>query len=91
MYPRVLKELAFTIVRLLSSVFERSCLSWNVPVEWRKADKNLIFKNRQACLVAVCYRRIIEQTEPDSSQRCTEKGRDNQSQIAARSDWIEGK
>ncbi|GAB0179750.1 mitochondrial enolase superfamily member 1 [Grus japonensis] len=44
MHPRVLKELADVIARLLSIIFERSWRTGEVPEDWRKASVTLVFK-----------------------------------------------
>ncbi|GAB0202606.1 mitochondrial enolase superfamily member 1 [Grus japonensis] len=44
MHPRVLRELADVIARLLSIIFERSWRAGEVPEDWRKANVTPVFK-----------------------------------------------
>ncbi|GAB0209468.1 mitochondrial enolase superfamily member 1 [Grus japonensis] len=44
MHPRVLRELADVIARLLSIIFERSWRTGEVPEDWRKANVTPVFK-----------------------------------------------
>ena len=44
MYPRVQKELADVIAKLLSIIFEKSWLSGEAPGDWKKENIPLILK-----------------------------------------------
>ena len=44
MHPVVLKELADVVAKLLSIIFERSCLSGKVPCDWKKGNFIPMFK-----------------------------------------------
>jgi len=44
MYPRVLKELAVIAAKTLSTIFEKSCQSGEVPGGWKKGSIVSIFK-----------------------------------------------
>ncbi|GAB0183198.1 mitochondrial enolase superfamily member 1 [Grus japonensis] len=44
MHPRVLRELADVIFKLLSIIFERSWRTAEVPEDWRKANVTPVFK-----------------------------------------------
>ncbi|GAB0208953.1 mitochondrial enolase superfamily member 1 [Grus japonensis] len=44
MHPRVLRELADVIAKLLSIIFERSWRTGEVPEDWRKASVTLVFR-----------------------------------------------
>ena len=43
-HPRVLKELAKVVAKSLSIVFEKLCLSGEVPGKWKKGNITPIFK-----------------------------------------------
>ncbi|PKU49337.1 rna-directed dna polymerase from mobile element jockey- hypothetical protein [Limosa lapponica baueri] len=44
LHPRVLRELADVIAKLLSIIFEKSWKTGEVPERWRKANVMLVFK-----------------------------------------------
>jgi len=44
MHPRVLRGLADVIAEPLSTIFERSCRTGEVPEDWRKASVITVFK-----------------------------------------------
>lgn len=44
MHPRVMKELADLVAKLLSIKFEKLWLSGKVPGDWKKGNINLVFK-----------------------------------------------
>lgn len=46
MYPRVLKELADAVAKLLSMIFKKSWQSGKVPGDWKKGNSVPVFKNR---------------------------------------------
>ena len=44
LHPRVLRELAGVIAKLLSAIYQHSWLSGEVPEDWRLADVTPIYK-----------------------------------------------